>query len=274
VGFPPQSKCCGPSPPVCDAAPVERFTPLPSQHVASMAAMDRSYWWHRERIRFVVTALRRAGVMPGGSLADLGCGTGGTTQELAQALGAVRALGVDGDPECLRVTAERGIQTQQSALDDSLALPFAPDVVTCLDVLEHLEAPEVLLQKLRTVVKPGTVLAVTVPALQTLFSGWDVMLGHRRRYTRETLHALLERGGWAPLEVRYFFGWGLVPAAVRRLRHPPDRPTENAEFPVLPPLINGLLTGVCRAEALVTRNGRFTLAGVSLAAVARVAGAS
>lgn len=71
---------------------------------------------------------------------------------------------------------------------------FATHAV-CSEVLEHVDRPEDLLARARPYLAPGCRLVVTVPAGP--MSAFDRHIGHRRHFTRESLRALLERGGFA-----------------------------------------------------------------------------
>ena len=67
--------------------------------------------------------------------------------------------------------------------------PSSYDAAFLLDVLEHVDDEEGLLKNIFSVLKPGGILVVTVPAHQALFSKHDVFLEHRRRYNRGRLCA-------------------------------------------------------------------------------------
>ncbi len=69
------------------------------------------------------------------------------------------------------------------------------DTVICLNVLEHLEAPERAVENLASALEPGGRLVVYVPQGPRLFSSLDRVLEHRRRYDRATLTAHLEDAG-------------------------------------------------------------------------------
>ncbi len=68
------------------------------------------------------------------------------------------------------------------------------DIVVLMDVLEHVENPELLLQQLIRLpsISPKTVFIITVPAYQKLFSQHDRNLGHYMRYNLKSLHKLLQ----------------------------------------------------------------------------------
>lgn len=101
-------------------------------------------------------------------------------------------------------------------------LQGAYDAAILYDVIEHVEDPRALLHSVARHLKPGGLLMLNVPALQSLFSAFDVAAGHYRRYDRRTLTD--ELAGWEILDVRYW-GLALVPLLwVRKLllRAPTD----------------------------------------------------
>jgi len=68
---------------------------------------------------------------------------------------------------------------------------------------------------------------VSVPALPELFSEFDAIQGHRRRYTPETLRAAFKESG---LEVERIFWWGgwLVERLRKTRSRLKSRPGESA----------------------------------------------
>jgi SAM-dependent methyltransferase len=105
------------------------------------------------------------------------------------------------------------------------------DVVTCLDVLEHLDDDVDGLRTIGSLLVPGGQAVVTVPAYAWLWSGEDEISAHRRRYTRDALLTACRAAG---LEVLYasYFNLTLLPAMAavvwtRRLLHAGWRDESN-----------------------------------------------
>ena len=142
-------------------------------------------------------------------LLDVGCGTG----NVLEALGRFgEAVGVEQDPQLRAVGQAAGLDIRPGALPDVLPVPDGwADAVLLLDVIEHLDDDLAGLRTARRALRPGGVLVVTVPAYPWLWSGHDVALGHRRRYSARTVRAVL---GAAELSVRHvsYFNTLLFPA--------------------------------------------------------------
>ncbi len=118
------------------------------------------------------------------------------------------------------------------------------DVVAVLDVLEHIEDDAEFLAGLVASMKPGATLVVTVPALQGLWSEWDVRLGHHRRYNRSGLGALTTNLPLAVHETVFLFPELVAPGVVRRFRKVGDSAPGASEFPELGDTLDGLLERV------------------------------
>lgn len=98
--------------------------------------------------------------------------------------------------------------------------------IVLLDTLEHVDDPVRFLESLAWHLKPGGWLAINVPAIQLLYSRYDDVQGHKKRYSRKLLRKELEAAGFSLVRSAYWGGL-LVPVAAARkvmLRFiPPER---------------------------------------------------
>jgi glycosyltransferase involved in cell wall biosynthesis len=85
---------------------------------------------------------------------------------------------------------------------DAVADQF--DTVICLNVLEHVPDPVAALQRMRGALQPGGKLVLYVPVGPGLYSSLDESLGHRCRYSAQSLKAELEIAGLQVEETRPF----------------------------------------------------------------------
>lgn len=154
-------------------------------------------------------------------------------------------------------------------------------VICALDVLEHVAEDEELLNHLISMLEPGGLLLITVPAFQLLFTYHDLKLKHFRRYHRDHLLYLIRDPSGVRVEesfyffhllffVRFFqkileFCFGIKPEdpgphAVNHWRHPEEHVFTRG--------IGGILGTDARFSRLLARLG-IRLPGLSLCMVLR-----
>ena len=91
-----------------------------------------------------------------------------------------------------------------SLAGDAVPLPDGSlEYVTALDVLEHVPDDAAVVRGFHRLLKPGGLAVVTVPAGMALWSDWDEVLHHFRRYNRAQLRALFPKEGWELVYVNY-----------------------------------------------------------------------
>src|ERR1051326_4731206 len=193
------------------------------QHTYSiMYQVEERHWWFVGRRKiietFVEKVCREIGKRRPRSL-DVGCGTGANLQMLAK-FGV--AEGVDVSMEALEFCRARGLaKVKQGAAE---ALPYEDasfDVVTGLDVVEHLDDDLTGLQEMRRVLRPGGRVLLFVPDFMFLWGVQDDISHHRRRYTLSALKGRLHEAGLRVERATYanitFFLPILIGRAVMRL---------------------------------------------------------
>ena len=155
---------------------------------------------------------------PGSVVLDIGCGDGFVAGALAAMFPASTFYGIDSGltPAAIAAAARRlphpNLHLFRS-LDDITDRPARPAaLVLLMDVIEHIEDDAAFLRGLAAhpLVDRNTLVLVTVPAYQWLFSAHDVFLKHYRRYSNAILRRRLEESGWRVLDIGYFFA-SLVP---------------------------------------------------------------
>jgi SAM-dependent methyltransferase len=157
---------------------------------------------HELRERLLLDLLLSA--RPGPEVLDGGAGQGTMSRRLAE-LG-FEVTSADASPEAVAALRERAPGPVVEA--DMTALPFEDasfDAAVLGEVLEHIEDDRAALAEVARVLRPGGVLALSVPANPKLFGPSDAWAGHVRRYTRP---ALLEACSAAGFTVHRCLGWG------------------------------------------------------------------
>ena len=238
---------------------------MDAQYGARYRDLYERHWWWRARERVVLRELDR--LRPEGGwdrILDVGCGDG-------LLLPALREYGahVEGvEPDAALVSAKRPLDApiHIGPFDESFDPGHRFGLILFLDVLEHIEDAGAAVAYATTLLEPGGVMLVTVPAFEHLWTTHDDLNFHVTRYTRTRLHQLLG----ASLHVersRYFFHWVYAAKIAVRIREAIHRPTpESPEVPADP--VNRALLGLSRAEEMLLQ--WLTLPfGSSLIAIAR-----
>jgi SAM-dependent methyltransferase len=233
--------------------------------------LEGRHWWFLGRRRLFLRLLEQR--FPPDArpidVLDFGCGTGAFLEHLDR-FGTVSA--VDADPSAVAFCHTRG-RSEVTLVPPGAPLPFrdgAFDLVTTLDVIEHVDDDVAALAELRRVLRPGGRLLVAVPAFMFLWGKQDEVSHHRRRYTAPTLRRALADAGFGVDRMSYFNMILFPPiAAVRLGRRLLRRPgSAQSDFDLGPAALNRAFGAVFGAEAdLVAR--RDLPFGVSLLAVAR-----
>jgi SAM-dependent methyltransferase len=218
--------------------------------VRKLAELEDEHWWYRERRHLLARAI--AGLAPGRAI-DIGAAGGGNTRVLREHGWDAVALeyGADG----AMVAHERGLATLRG---DATNLPLADDsldLVIAFDVLEHLHDDDAAVAEVHRVLRPGGTYLVAVPADPRLWSSHDVAVDHVRRYTREGLLDLLDRGGFEVADVR---SWNVLLRPVVAMRR---RSSSGSDLEDLNPVVNLGLRAIITAERYLPVRG---LPGVSL----------
>lgn len=233
-------------------------------------ALEGRHWWFVGRRAIFLRLLDEHA--PGAGpldVLDFGCGTGAFLPYLER-FGRVQA--VDGDEDAVAFCHQRG-RKEVLTVPARAALPFADatfDLVTTLDVIEHIDDDVAALRELHRVMRPGGLLLVAVPAFMFLWGDQDEISHHRRRYTDGTLRSTLCAADFAVERSSYFNTWMFPPIAAvrvaRRLIRPPS--ADRTDFDVGPAALNRVLSRLFASEAALVSRGRLPF-GASLLALAR-----
>jgi SAM-dependent methyltransferase len=153
----------------------------------TFAKVQRHPWW-QARARLALAVLRQENVLAPARILDAGCGWGTNLIALSRAGYVVEGLDVSRRAlELIDAPDRRLIEADLTRKLPTVQRPFR--AVLALDVIEHVDDDRGVIERLAELVGPGGTVIVSVPALPELFSEFDQIQGHRRRYLPETLAA-------------------------------------------------------------------------------------
>lgn len=232
----------------------------------------RHPWW-RARSRLTLSLLRDRGVRPPARVIDVGCGWGTTFAALERA--GYQATGLDVSRTALELLDRE--RTGRELIEADIEHPFDSDhtfdAALALDVIEHLDDDRGAIARLGGLVRRGGLVIVSVPARPDLFSEFDVVQGHRRRYLRASLQEAFTGTGLRVERIFYWGGW-MVPLLKmkRTAAEPPPgsspRDVYDRHLALPPAPLVALLSGMFFIDQRVSAAG-WNPTGTSLFAVAR-----
>jgi 2-polyprenyl-3-methyl-5-hydroxy-6-metoxy-1,4-benzoquinol methylase len=154
-------------------------------------------------------ALRHAQLAPGGRLLDVGAKWGGLGQYAREHDVDIEYTGLELSPENLDKAQQLGLDVRLADVSKQLPVEdHSYDCVVCLELLEHLPSPLVLLSEFQRVLKPTGRVVLSVPnpyswveVFRELFSRPDTE-GHLSGFTTPVIQNLLALAGFR-LDGRY-----------------------------------------------------------------------
>lgn len=230
-----------------------------------MAELDGAHWWYLARRRILSSLIARYGDLPPDArILEVGCGTGHNL-EMLSGHGHVDAVELDDDARAL---AERrlGRPVLNGRLPDIAdEIEQRYDLLTLLDVLEHIPDDRSALAGTFRLLKPGGKLLLTVPANPWMWTAHDAVHHHHRRYRKREIGRLAREAGFQ-IDLLSPFNTLLYPAiaAMRLLGKAVGKTESDDRMPSAP--VNTVLDRVFGAERPLL--GRVPMPfGVSIAAV-------
>ena len=206
-----------------------------------------THWYYVAKGRALLAMLKSIKVP---EIVDVGAGSGIFSKILLEAGKCRSAICVD--PAYADQREEwylgRSIRFVQSI--DNLT----QSLVLLMDVLEHVNDDVGLIRQYTGCMPHAGKVLVTVPAFDFLWSGHDVFLGHRRRYTLLTIEKKLQMANLKILRSQYFFGT-LFPIValvrtVNRWQLESGSSKSESMLKKYPPMLNKILTYIHDFERL------------------------
>ena len=212
-----------------------------------------SHWYYRSKAKAVGKML---GQNKTSIILDVGAGSGFFSKYLLDHSAATEAWCVDisYDQDSDAVEANKPIHYRRNIES------VDADLVLLMDVLEHVDDDVGLLKEYAAKVPKGTFFLISVPAFRFLWSGHDVFLEHRRRYTLPQIESVVESAGLTVEKGAYYFGAVFPLAATLRMAgnalqkgaQPPHSQLKNHH-----PVVNEVLAALSHAELFLLRHNRF-----------------
>lgn len=199
--------------------------PIPAERLYRAYNFNFSSWKFEPHLEAEVAELVQR-VRPTVAI-DIGCNDGRFLHRLREECGA-RVIGVEPNPVPAMLARGRGIEVFNDEITDSLASAIRQtdvrSVVICRQVLEHLNSPLEVLERINRILPRGGHLLLDVPDVTSCLEAGDASIlweEHINYFTRDSLSRLV---GLAGFEVEwtgaYEFSGGCVAVLANKVREP------------------------------------------------------
>lgn len=227
--------------------------------------LEDKHWWHVSKRKAVFYFLKNYASVNKPNILDIGCGTGKNLEALST-IG--KATGIDKSKDAIEYCKKRGLSSVFLKEADTTGFPSNTfDVITILDVIEHTDDRKTL-QEVYRLLKPKGIVICTVPAFQMLWSQWDEVLEHKRRYTVHTLSHLFMQYKLKIVKISYMYSYLFIPVLlIRAFKSRISKKNYGSDFHINSKAFNWILFRIARLEFFLIQ--RFNLPfGTSLLCVA------
>jgi SAM-dependent methyltransferase len=183
------------------------FEGVEAELFSILVEIEPGHFWFESRNKLIIWSLQQFFPEVRNFL-EIGCGTGFVLSGIKKALPHVEVAGSDVFIKGLSFANKRVPEARLFQMD-ARHIPFEEeyDVVGLFDVLEHIEEDEVVLQELFRATKLGGGIILTVPQHPFLWSHFDTISHHQRRYSCSEMLQKVERAGFTIKRVTSFMSF-------------------------------------------------------------------
>ena len=166
--------------------------------------IQRSHWWFVTKKKIILDMIdRNMSKHEKIRILDIGCGSGlmlTALQEVGETFGMdMSDEAINFSKEIFNGPVKKGLLPDQVPYDENFF-----NLITALDVIEHVDDDVDALKALRARLTKDGKAVITVPAYMFLWSAFDEMNQHKRRYTLAELRTKLLQSGFTIKKISYY----------------------------------------------------------------------
>lgn len=166
--------------------------------------IQKKHWWFSTKRRIILSLIdHHCKLTKESTILDIGCGSGLMLDDLKQ---RGQLSGMDMSEEAISFSKELyDGPIKKGALPDDIPYPTDYfDLITALDVIEHVDDDVGSLKSMKRHLRPGGTAIITVPAYMFMWTHFDELNEHKRRYTRGELKLKLLNAGFVIERISYY----------------------------------------------------------------------
>lgn len=194
-----------------------RNTSSKTETLNAIFEMEKNHFWNKGRKEIIYQILQYATQVKKNSLKmlEIGCGNGNVLSYLKSK--GIDIEGIDISIEALHLCRKRCKTILYQADGKNMPFPDASyDVIGMFDLIEHIDNEQLFLSEAFRICKDGGILIITVPAYKSLWSYFDNVSGHKRRYGKNELIMKLRQAGFEIVKISFYIFFLFLPYVLFR----------------------------------------------------------
>jgi SAM-dependent methyltransferase len=221
-----------------------------------LSKLESTNFWFLARNKMINYFIKRY-TKENSNYFELGCGSGFVLAHIEKQNPKWQITASEYQPEGIPFASTRVSSKVKFAQIDGNQIPYRNefDVVGAFDVIEHIENDLQVLAEIREALVPGGLLFINVPQHMFLWSRYDELGHHFRRYSRNELHSKIINSGFEVVK-SVSFNFLLFPILL--LSRFSKKNKSKSEIDVMSelkisPLQNSLLSFILKLEFFLIR---------------------
>ena len=221
-----------------------------------LAKLESSNFWFLARNKLIGYFIKKY-TKDNSNYFELGCGTGFVLAHIEKQNPTWNITASEYQPEGLPFASKRVSRKVKFAQIDGNQIPYRNefDVIGAFDVIEHIENDLQVLSEIREALVPGGLLFINVPQHMFLWSKYDELGHHFRRYSKSELHSKINSIGFEIVNT-VSFNFLLFPILLLSRffkKNNLDLKVDVMSELRIPPLLNSLLSLILKLEFYLIR---------------------
>jgi SAM-dependent methyltransferase len=237
------------------AGTIESYDP---EWYAELASLEANNFWFTARNQ-LIQWLAKSYLQQAETYLEVGCGTGFVLKMIGETFPDWKMHATEVQPKGIEFAKQRVSKNVTFFQMDACAIPFRQefDVVGAFDVIEHIQEDTKAISEIYASLKPNGFFILSIPQHMFLWSKYDELSFHFRRYSAKEIEEKLKKEGFTIIKSTSFNSILLPLMLLSRYLKKTDneKKVDIMDELRLSTFVNSILSSALKLEFLLMRMG-------------------